>query len=598
MGSPFGLPSNYTSNPLYMQYMYMMMQNAMQQQQAMFEQQNAMVQAQQAQLAAQANANANANANVSQAIPAHQLPVDQVTVNNAQVQGQEKVHPKDLVDDGKISGKKKFKNFMKGVGKFFTGMVCDENGKFSLKRTLTTVAVAAGATVLCVATGGAAAPFLVAAGATIGAVQTGKGIYKAATAKTDADAELAWQSIGSGTTAVVTSIAGAKGAMKAAGKAPTAAAPAQPTVPASHQIGSSASTGVWTKVSNAAGNAVKSTKDALVATKDSFKIAGKGTLDGLRGLAHPLKSARQVQNYWNTTAKPNLQRAYSWKNAARNYSESVDTPVSNKAQQMAALEEQIRGIETKMSNSSTTAAEKARLNQLWNKLFDEYVKIDTNYSSTLMKNIAAREQYINKLETSLKTAAKENKANIKQELKVNKEILKQQKLEAAMDNVQRAKSHIDQIKSKITDKTPQSQIELLNKKIELYEKIIKTNQKILKNTNYKLAAKKYLPDAGVAAGSVYLATRDKTPDAQLTQDDLYAQSLGFANAAEMQNYLQALEAQNAQNDAAITQQGANGAYNPYNAYNSFNAFNSYMQPPMGNYLGFNELYVSPMPEYF
>ena len=76
--------------------------------------------------------------------------------------------------------------------------------------------------------------------------------------------------------------------------------------------------------------------------------------------------------------------------------------------------------------------------------------------------------------------------------------------------------------------------------------------------------------------------------------------MGFANAAEMQNYLQALEAQNAQNDAAITQQGANGAYSVNNQYNpaANNSFNMYMQPPMGNYLGFNELYVSPMPEYF
>ncbi|MBS6552330.1 MAG: hypothetical protein KH321_00095 [Clostridium sp.] len=119
-------------------------------------------------------------------------------------------------DDGKISGAQKFANFAKGVGNFFKGMVCDETGKFSIKRTLTTVAVAAGAAALTVATGGAAAPFLVAAGAAMGAVEVGKGAYKAATAKTDAEAEAAWQSIGSGTVGIGLSVAGAKGSLKAA----------------------------------------------------------------------------------------------------------------------------------------------------------------------------------------------------------------------------------------------------------------------------------------------------------------------------------------------------------------------------------------------
>ena len=129
MGSPFGLPSNYTSNPLYMQYMYQMMQNAMQQQQALFAQQQAAIQSQQAQVQAQQQAQiaAQQQAAAQQAIPAHQLPVDQTAIATTQANGK-KVHPKDIIDDGKISGKKKFKNFLKGVGKFFTGMVCDENG--------------------------------------------------------------------------------------------------------------------------------------------------------------------------------------------------------------------------------------------------------------------------------------------------------------------------------------------------------------------------------------------------------------------------------------------------------------------------------------
>lgn len=126
----------------------------------------------------------------------------------------------DLKDDGKISARSKGKNFLKGIGNFFKGMVCDKNGKFSLKKTLTTVGIAAGAAVLTVATGGAATPFLIAAGVAMGGVQVAKGAIKASKAKTDKEAEEAWQDIGAGTTGVVLSVAGAKGALKSAGVAP------------------------------------------------------------------------------------------------------------------------------------------------------------------------------------------------------------------------------------------------------------------------------------------------------------------------------------------------------------------------------------------
>ena len=128
---------------------------------------------------------------------------------------------------------------------------------------------------------------------------------------------------------------------------------------------------------------------------------------------------------------------------------------------------------------------------------------------------------------------------------------------------------------------------------------IKAAEKALTRYTYMPAVKNTMKTSGLAAGSVYLATRDKTPDNQLTQEDLYAQSLGFANAAEMQNYLQALEAQEAAQAAAGQQTGVNNGYNSYNQYNpaAYNVFNSYMQPPTGNYLGFNDLYVSPYPEY-
>ena len=599
MGSPFGLPSNYTSNPLYMQYMYQMMQNAMQQQQALFAQQQAAIQSQQAQVQAQQQAQiaAQQQAAAQQAVPAHQLPVDQTAIATTQANGK-KVHPKDLVDDGKISGKKKFKNFLKGVGKFFTGMVCDENGKFSLKRTLTTLAVAAGATVLCVATGGAATPFLVAAGGAIGAFQTGKGIYKAATAKTDAEAELAWQSIGSGTTAVVTAIAGAKGAMKAAGKVPASTTPAQPAIPASHQIGSGASTGIWTKVSNAASSAVKATKDALVATKDCYKIAGNGVWEGVKALRHPMDAARQVGAYWTNTMRPNLQNTF---NAQKGFEAYADKTAKKLNKNISDLEAQYNKLNQEAMKNPTPermAELQKEVSDILNKIYIEKTKLNNVNGHTFETLSSQRQNILKQIEAWKKQDPEKIVSDthgitikVKDALKLSEESLKAINgkdmrgvyLRDRLSRLYNLKDNM--VKGSGMEKT------ILNE--------IKAAEKALTRYTYMPAVKNTMKTSGLAAGSVYLATRDKTPDNQLTQEDLYAQSLGFANAAEMQNYLQALKAQEAAQAAAGQQTGVNNGYNSYNQYNpaAYNLFNSYMQPPTGNYLGFNDLYVSPYPEY-
>ena len=599
MGSPFGLPSNYTSNPLYMQYMYQMMQNAMQQQQALFAQQQAAIQSQQAQVQAQQQAQiaAQQQAAAQQAVPAHQLPVDQTAIATTQANGK-KVHPKDLVDDGKISGKKKFKNFLKGVGKFFTGMVCDENGKFSLKRTLTTLAVAAGATALCVATGGAATPFLVAAGGAIGAFQTGKGIYKAATAKTDAEAELAWQSIGSGTTAVVTAVAGAKGAMKAAGKVPASTTPAQPAIPASHQIGSGASTGIWTKVSNAASSAVKATKDALVATKDCYKIAGNGVWEGVKALRHPMDAARQVGAYWTNTMRPNLQNTF---NAQKGFEAYADKTAKKLNKNISDLEAQYNKLNQEAMKNPTPermAELQKEVSDILNKIYIEKTKLNNVNGHTFETLSSQRQNILKQIEAWKKQDPEKIVSDthgitikVKDALKLSEESLKAINgkdmrgvyLRDRLSRLYNLKDNM--VKGSGMEKT------ILNE--------IKAAEKALTRYTYMPAVKNTMKTSGLAAGSVYLATRDKTPDNQLTQEDLYAQSLGFANAAEMQNYLQALKAQEAAQAAAGQQTGVNNGYNSYNQYNpaAYNLFNSYMQPPTGNYLGFNDLYVSPYPEY-
>ena len=121
-------------------------------------------------------------------------------------------------DDGNIGFWKATKNFVKGVGKFFTGMFTDNNGKFSLGKTLKTVAVAVGVGAVCVLTAGTAVPaMLAAAGVGISALGMGKAAINIATAQTDAEAEAAWQSLGSNTTAAALAVTGAKAVAKANG---------------------------------------------------------------------------------------------------------------------------------------------------------------------------------------------------------------------------------------------------------------------------------------------------------------------------------------------------------------------------------------------
>ncbi len=114
-------------------------------------------------------------------------------------------------DDGKISFTEKLKNFGKGLIAPITNMF-----KSPKNFLIGAATIAAGAGLIAL-TGGAAAPIFIAAGVTLGTVQIGKGIYKASTAETDAEAKEAWQGIGTGTFSVAASVAGAKSAAKAGG---------------------------------------------------------------------------------------------------------------------------------------------------------------------------------------------------------------------------------------------------------------------------------------------------------------------------------------------------------------------------------------------
>ena len=638
--SPFGLPANYTGNSLYQQYMMMLLLNMQKQaqQQQLFNAQRA----QEAQLAQQEREAALAQqyaqtkeseiqANQSQLSPQRQQAVyqeSQPIQTNMQTSADASItaatinpNVKDGADDGHISGKEKFKNFFKGVGNFFKGLVCDENGKFSIKQTLKTAAVAAGAVVLTVATGGTATPFLIAAGATMGAVQIGKGAYKAATAKTDAQAAAAWQEIGSGTTAVVGSVAGAKGALKASG----ASVPKGPSVISSFKNG-----GLRSGMS-AAGKAVTS---SLKATGECFKITGKGIVTAGKGVLHPMKSARAIKAYWNNTAQPNLANAFSYKNGLKNYQKATEQKINKNIQDIDA---KINALKSEKANNPSAARmseidTQMRILELQkNRLNMELAVNQINNPKGIRKTLDIYENKIKQYTEYQKKlpGTEESRAYFNKILKENELFIKNVKtnlkMQEAQFNADKAANLLKQYKEDLKFATTDAQKAAINKAITKTENILAKNKSILRNSNYKIAAQQTLPDVGIAYGTYYLA--NPAPQVKGSIDDATAQALGFTSAAEMEQYAQIngfanaaqmldyLNAMNSsqqaldnadkllgsQNNNTNTQQyTANSTTqyttNPYSGINNLYTSNFYGQMPVESGLGFNELYVSPYPE--
>lgn len=133
---------------------------------------------------------------------------------------------KDGKDDGSIGFWGATKNFLKGAVKFVTSPFTDENGKFSLGKTLKTLAIGAAVIGLNMipGVGQVLTPALLAVGFGAGAVGMAKAGVRIASATTDAEAEAAWQSMGSSTATVAATVVGAKAYAKGAAQAKVDAA--------------------------------------------------------------------------------------------------------------------------------------------------------------------------------------------------------------------------------------------------------------------------------------------------------------------------------------------------------------------------------------
>lgn len=117
---------------------------------------------------------------------------------------------KDKSKDGKFSFSEAMKNFSKGVLSPVTNMFS------SPQNFIVGVGMIVGSMALIAATGGAAAPILVAAGVGMGAIQAGKAVYNIATAKDGDDVEKAFYDVGGATSAIGLSVVGAKCSLKQA----------------------------------------------------------------------------------------------------------------------------------------------------------------------------------------------------------------------------------------------------------------------------------------------------------------------------------------------------------------------------------------------
>lgn len=131
------------------------------------------------------------------------------TIQAAGAQGKDCTDGK---DDGSIGFWSGLGHFLKGAVKFVTSPFTDENGNFSLGKTLKSIAIGVGIAALTSVPiiGPLVTPTLLAVGLGTGAYKAVKAGANIMTAKTDAEAKEAWESLGSSATQIAVSAYAAK----------------------------------------------------------------------------------------------------------------------------------------------------------------------------------------------------------------------------------------------------------------------------------------------------------------------------------------------------------------------------------------------------
>lgn len=352
-------------------------------------------------------------------------------------------------DDGSIGFGKAALNFAKGVGKFFTGMFTDEKGNFSIGQTLKTAAIAVGVGAVTVLTAGTAVPAMIAAaGIGVSAIGMGKSIYDIATADTDAEAEAAWQSLGSNTTAGALAVAGAKAVAK----------------------GSAANPSEFDGIGGYAKATKQVFQDSGKAVSESFngfKTAYKGAGEGITTKLGALKEEGIAQkNSFTGKVTENYNKAvYGTKGKIKNEASKLDKEIADKTTQRNKISDKTSNEYKKLDNEINTLTKKrdAINNMNEKKSWEQGNEIITKQKADL----AQKKAELSKATTDAeKSRLNEEIKILETQIKAGKEVLARRTREAQyiQDQINNKQKTIDSINKQ--DKPDTAKIAKLNKEIE------------------------------------------------------------------------------------------------------------------------------------
>ena len=352
-------------------------------------------------------------------------------------------------DDGSIGFGKAALNFAKGVGKFFTGMFTDEKGNFSIGQTLKTAAIAVGVGAVTVLTAGTAVPAMIAAaGIGVSAIGMGKSIYDIATADTDAEAEAAWQSLGSNTTAGALAVAGAKAVAK----------------------GSAANPSEFDGIGGYAKATKQVFQDSGKAVSESFngfKTAYKGAGEGITTKLGALKEEGIAQkNSFTGKVTENYNKAvYGTKGKIENEASKLDKEIADKTTQRNKISDKTSNEYKKLDNEINTLTKKrdAINNMNETKSWEQGNEIITKQKADLAQKKAELSKATTDAEKSRLNGEIET---LETQIKTGKEVLARRTREAQyiQDQINSKQKTIDSINKQ--DKPDTAKIAKLNKEIE------------------------------------------------------------------------------------------------------------------------------------
>lgn len=356
-------------------------------------------------------------------------------------------------DDGSIGFGKAALNFAKGVGKFFTGMFTDEKGNFSIGQTLKTAAIAVGVGAVTVLTAGTAVPAMIAAaGIGVSAIGMGKSIYDIATADTDAEAEAAWQSLGSNTTAGALAVAGAKAVAK----------------------GSAANPSEFDGIGGYAKATKQVFQDSGKAVSESFngfKTAYKGAGEGITTKLGALKEEGIAQkNSFTGKVTENYNKAvYGTKGKIENEASKLDKEIADKTAQRNKISDTTSKEYKKIDREINTLTQKrdAIKNMNETKSWEQGNDIITKQNADLAQKKAELSKATTDAEKSRLNGEIET---LETQIKAGKEVLARRTREAQyiQDQINSKQKTIDSINKQ--DKPDTAKIAKLNKEIKALEK--------------------------------------------------------------------------------------------------------------------------------